>query len=97
MVKHVKLFQNDQGQEFLTRAEQEGGGDKKAQGLCYEDCLKLYQVIMYKVFEKDAKMCEYHTYGDRFFIILEGQVSVRQPKEVTIEFNYAWDLYKHII
>lgn len=65
----------------MTKAQQECVTDK-SDGLTYEDCLKLYQVITYKVFKQGSKMIEYHTYGDRFFIILEGSVSVRQPKEV---------------
>ena len=42
-------------------------------------------------------MIEYHTYGDRFYIILEGSVSVRQPKEVKKTFDLSWDLYNFIL
>ena len=59
--------------------------------------MKLYQVIMYKVFRQGENMCEYGAQGDRFFIILEGSVSVLQPREFHKEFDLMWDLYQFVI
>ena len=38
--------------------------------------------MIYKVFNEGEKMCEYGAYGDRFYIILQGTVSIQLPKEV---------------
>ena len=59
--------------------------------------MKMYEVIMYKTFSKQEKMCEYGQIGDRFFIILQGEVSVQQPKEDTKYFNTLWDLFCYAI
>ena len=93
MKKNVKLFRNDKGAGNFMR-EATGEEDSK---LSYDDAMKLYQVMMYKVFRQGENMCEYNAYGDRFYIILEGAVSVLQPKEVDMHFNLLWDLYKFVI
>ena len=72
MKTNVKLFKNDKGAGNFMR---EATGDEDSK-LSYEDCMKLYQVMIYKVFRKGEKMVEYNAYGDRFYIILEGTVSV---------------------
>ena len=72
MKKNVKLFKNDKGAGNFMR---EATGEEDSR-LSYDDAMKLYQVMMYKVFRQGEKMCEYNAYGDRFYIILEGAVSV---------------------
>ena len=42
-------------------------------------------------------MCEYGSFGNQFYIILDGEVSVRQPKEVELQFNLVWDLYQYVV
>ena len=52
---------------------------------------------MYKVYAKNDILCEFGSVGDRFYIILQGEVSVRQPKDVELVFDTTWDLFNHIL
>lgn len=92
MKKNVKMFK---GMSLGEKLEQ--NKIEKAKGLSYEDCMKLYQVISYKEYLNGEKMCEYGSFGNQFYIILDGEVSVRQPKEVELQFNLVWDLYQYIV
>jgi len=62
-----------------------------------EDKMKLYEVLMCKIYAKGDTLCEYGTRGDRFYIILKGEISVRQPKEVELTFNTTWELFNHVL
>lgn len=44
-----------------------------------EDKMKMYEVMIYKIHNKGAVLCEFGAKGDRFFILLEGQVGVKIP------------------
>ena len=72
MKKHVKLFSNETG-------DQKGHKNKSAKKfkLSHEESMKLYEAMIYKVFEPGEKICEYGAVGDRYYIILQGFVSVR--------------------
>ena len=35
--------------------------------------------------------------GDRFYILLEGQVGVRVPTKLERNFNTTWDVYSLIL
>ena len=52
---------------------------------------------MYKVFKQGDNMCDYGQIGDRFFIILQGEVSVLQPYEDIRKFNTLWDVYNFVV
>ena len=92
MKKHVKLFSNETGDQKSHKNK-----SSKKLKLSYEESMKLYEAMIYKVFEPGEKICEYGAVGDRFYIILQGFVSVRQPKDVNLSFNTAWDVYNHLI
>ena len=63
----------------------------------YEENMKMYEVLMYKVFKQGDNMCDYGQIGDRFFIILQGEVSVLQPYEDERKFNALWDVYNFVV
>jgi len=46
-----------------------------------------------KVFAQSDKIVEYGSTGDRFYIIVEGQVSVLQPSDTEMRFNTCWDIF----
>lgn len=37
------------------------------------------------------------TYGDRFFVILDGIVGIRVPNLVEPAFNSTWDLFNYVL
>ena len=53
----------------------------------------MYEFMSYKVFPKGEVLCEYGTYGDRFFIILQGKVGIRLPTEINMQMNSTWDIF----
>ena len=52
---------------------------------------------MSKVYGPGETICEYGSFGDRFFIILSGAISVQQPIEFQLECDMLWDVYKIVI
>lgn len=76
-------------------------GKKRAKAsqlrLTRDDKMKMYKVMLYKVFERGEILCQYGETGDRFFIILEGMVGVRVPMNVERNENCTWDIYKFVL
>ena len=52
---------------------------------------------MYKVYGRGEILCEYGTQGDRFYIILEGEVGVRIPNQLNLSFNCTWDVFCYVL
>ena len=55
--------------------------------------MNLYEVMKYRMFKKGDVLCRYKDIGDRFFIILEGEVEVRIPMDKFLAYNCTWDVY----
>ena len=92
MVENVAFFRTVKQKEKLKRTEK-----RSTPHLTREDKMKMYEVMLYKVYNKGDALCVYGSYGDRFFIILEGNVGIRVPNFVEMEFNCTWDLLKYVI
>ena len=65
--------------------------------LTREDKMKMYEVFLYKVYSKGDNLCTFGSYGDRFFIILEGWVGIRVPNLIEFEVNSTWDVFKYLV
>ena len=89
MKNKVKLFAKDK-----EKAHKQGSKHLKNKfKLSDEENIKLYESMVYKVYELNELICKYDTVGDRFYIILQGRVSVSQPIEIDLSFNTVWDVY----
>lgn len=53
--------------------------------------------MMYKVYGQGEILCEYGTQGDRFYIILEGEVGVRIPNQLNLSFDSTWDVFCYVL
>ena len=53
--------------------------------------------MMYKVYGQGEILCEYGTQGDRFYIILEGEVGVRIPNQLNLTFDSTWDVFCYVL
>ena len=52
---------------------------------------------MYKVYGKGEVLCEYGTKGDRFYIILEGEVGIRIPNQLNLSFDSTWEVFCYVL
>ena len=52
---------------------------------------------MYKVYGKGEILCDFGSQGDRFYIILEGEVGVRIPNKLNLTFNSTWDVFNYVL
>ena len=55
--------------------------------------MKIYECLQYRVYKKGETLCKYGDIGDRFFIILKGQVGILVPQIVETDFNSTWDVF----
>ena len=76
-----------------ANVHQRGSGPR----LTREDKMKMYEVLLYKVFQKGDNLCQYGEMGDRFFIILEGMVGIRVPLNIERGENSTWDIFKFVL
>ena len=65
--------------------------------LTREDKMRMYEVMMYKVYGQGEVLCEYGAHGDRFYVILEGSVGVRIPNNVETFFDSTWDAFQYVL
>ena len=49
------------------------------------------------MFAPGEKICEYETVGDRFYIILQGNVSILQPNEIRKSVDTYWDVWNFML
>lgn len=79
MVQNIKFFREDDtdGKGMLT----------------LEQKMSCYEALMYKIYDKDFVLCEMGERGDRFYIIIKGEVAVYQPTEVDEAFNTTWEMF----
>ena len=62
----------------------------------YHQKSTLYRSMKYKYFGERETIFKFGDYGDQFYIILEGKVSVRVPKVVKLSFT-RHELFKYIL
>ena len=92
MVKNVKFFMQQKQADYFKQATR-----NSQPLLTRNDKMKMYEVMMLKAFKKGVKLCHFGEMGDRFFIILEGQVGVRVPNWHEKSYNCVWDVLQYII
>ena len=90
MVFNVKFFQS-------AKSDPDSKSAPRGNQLSREDKLRLYEVMMYKVYGQGEILCEYGTQGDRFYIILEGEVGVRIPNQLNLSFDSTWDVFCYVL
>ena len=90
MVYNVKFFQS-------VKIDPESKSAPKGNSLSREDKLRLYEVMIYKVYGMGEILCEYGTQGDRFYIILEGEVGVRIPNQLNLSFDSTWEVFCYVL
>ena len=59
--------------------------------------MKIYECLQYRVYKKGETLCKYGDIGDRFFIILKGQVGILVPQIVETDFNSTWDVFVYVL
>lgn len=74
MQSNVAFFQTVKEKDYVQKVSK-----GSTPHLTKQDKQRMYEVIVYKVYPKGEVLCEYNTYGDRFFIILQGIIGIRVP------------------
>ena len=46
--------------------------------------------LKYEFFLKNQKIIEYNTLGDKFYIIIEGNINIYEPIQDPLGFNGSW-------
>lgn len=92
MVENVKFFQTVKEKDYLESAQK-----GTTPHLTREDKMKMYEVMLYKIFKKGDVLCKFGDWGDRFFIILEGTVGIRVPMNIDTTYNCTWDIFLYVL
>ena len=92
MVDNVAFFRTVKQKQALKKMEK-----RSTPHLIREDKMKMFEVMQYKVYNKGDNLCVYMSYGDRFFVILDGIVGIRVPNLIEPAFNCTWDLFNYVL
>ena len=76
MVTKIDFFKQETEEQYLENLSK--GGSVKPH-LTEDDKMKIYECLQYRVFKRGETMCKFGEVGDRFFIILKGQVGILVP------------------
>ena len=93
MCKRIKMFSDtEKTVSFLNKETQ-----RPEYRLSREDSLKCYKALIYRKVAPGENICEFGEIGDRFYIILEGDVSILRPREVVHHHDTYWDVWNDVL
>ena len=92
MTSNIAFFQTDKEADYLQAVKK---GTKPH--LSKADKMKMYENLMIETHPKGKVLCEYNAYGDRFYIVLDGDVGVRVPLDVEKDLNSTWEVFQFVL
>ena len=78
LCKRIKMFSNSEKTASFRNKETQ----RPEYRLSEQDSMKCYRALHYQKYKPGENICEFGAVGDRFYIILEGQVRILIPQEL---------------